>query len=262
MRNATLVTLTLLVATSASAGGMFGDCDYKAPRSLTAQLTGASRIVVIGRAGTLKITGVGGASQVRASGTACTSERDLLNQIVLSATRYGNTLRIEAVIPEDSNSSWFDFARQATLDFEVSVPDNLPLEVSDGSGEMTIENVAAARVTDGSGSLHIRGVNGNLEVNDGSGELTIENVTGEVRVTDGSGSISIDHAGSVNILADGSGSVDIMHVQRDVNIGSKGSGSVDVDDVGGNFTVAHKGSGHIEYASVRGQVRVPERNRD
>lgn len=260
MRTASLAALAALCAASASAG-FFADCDYKASRSVTAPLAGASRVVIVGRAGSLKIVGQRGASQVRASGTACTSERGLLGRIVLSARREGSDLRIEAEIPEQEGS-WFDFGPQASLDFEVIVPDNIPLDVKDGSGEMTIENVGPARVLDGSGSLGIRGVNGNLDVTDGSGELTIENVTGEVRISDGSGSITVDHAGSVNVVSDGSGSLEIMHVQRDVTIGSKGSGSVDVQDVGGNFRVDHKGSGHIEYASVRGQVQIPERFRD
>lgn len=261
MRHATFASLALLAAASTASAGVFSDCDYKAPRSLTAALNGATHIVVVGKAGSLKVTGQRGLTQLRATGTACTSERNLLNDIQLVARRDGNTVRLEAQIPEH-DGSWFDWSSyQASLDFEVAVPDNIAIDIMDGSGEATIENVATARIADGSGSLHVRDVNGNLEITDGSGEITVENVTGDVRITDGSGSISIDKAGSVNIANDGSGSVDIMHVAHDVNIGTKGSGGVEVEDVGGNFIVGHKGSGHIDYASVRGQVQIPDRYR-
>lgn len=255
MRTLTGIALTLL-ATTASAG-LFDDCDYTAARSASAPVAGATSIAIVARAGTLKVVGSRGAADVRASGTACTSDRDNLAAIVLVATRVGNEVRIEAKVPEMNGFSW----GRNGLDFEVTVPENIPVRIDDTSGEMNVENIGAADIHDSSGALHVRNVSGDLQIDDSSGEITVEHVGGNLTIEDSSGSIDIEDAGSVTIPSDGSGSVEIRHVRRGVTVGSKGSGSLSVDDVGGDFVVRHKGSGHIEYERVAGHVDIP-RERD
>ena len=230
----------IYLAVSLAAAPLFAswDCANSAPRSATISLGGATHIVVIGRAGWLHVTGRAGASEVRATGTACASSRAELSDIQLHATRNGTEIRVEAVIPEGSWSWW----GERKLDFDVSLPANVPLRVVDGSGELTIENTAALDVDDGSGGLTIRHVNGNLSVHDGSGSMTIEDVTGNVRIHDGSGGIEVHRVSGSVVLNDG-------------------SGSVDVTDVVGDFIVESKGSGHVSYDRVRGRVDVPRKHR-
>jgi hypothetical protein len=214
----------------------WGDCANTAPRSAALPLAGATRVTVIGRAGSLKVVGHAGAAEVRATGTACASSKSDLADIQLRATRNGGEIRIEAEVPEVSGVMW----SERKLDFEVSLPANLPVKVVDGSGELTIENTAALDVDDGSGELTIRHVAGNLDVHDGSGAMTIEDVAGNVRIHDGSGSIDVKKVTGSVVLNDG-------------------SGSVDVADVGGDFIVESKGSGHVSYDRVHGRVDVPRR---
>ena len=245
-------TLALLALTLA---GFFGnDCDYTAPRTATISAAGATHIVIIGRAGTLRVTGARGTSEVRATGTACSSERDNLPEITLVATRSGSEVRIEAKVPQFSG-----WRSTNALDFEVSVPNNIPLRIDDSSGELRVEGVGAADIHDSSGALHVRDVSGDLQIDDTSGEITVEHVGGKVTIHDTSGSIDVDDAGAVDIPSDGSGAIDVRHVKRDVTIGSKGSGGITVSDVGGDFVVRHKGSGSIDYERVAGHVDIPKR---
>jgi hypothetical protein len=223
----------LLVAVTASA-----DCDHTAPHRLTADLKGATSVAVIGRAGSLRVIG-GPGGGVTATGTACASDRDFLAEMRIAARRDGSELVIEAVVPE--RTVLFGW-HEAKLDLEVTVPQNIPIRVKDGSGE-----------------LEIRGVRGNVDVTDGSGSLRIRDVAGDVRVNDGSGGIEIDGIrGSVRIVEDGSGGIDIRDVERDVIVEEDGSGSIDVDQVRGNFTVERDGSGGVEWDRVSGTVRVPK----
>jgi hypothetical protein len=252
----TLASLVLLFTAATASADLFGgDCSYSEKRSVASPAAGVTRIVVIGRAGTLHIGGRRNVAQATATGTACSSSRDGLNETKLVMSRSGSELRIEAVTPEHE----FFGSSSARLDFDVVVPDGVPIEVEDGSGDMTIENVGPVEVTDGSGDMTIRNVSGNLSVHDGSGDMKLENIAGDVRVTDGSGEIEVQGAGSVDVGNDGSGSVDIRNVKRDVHIGNKGSGSVDVSDVGGNFRVGNKGGGSVRWERVSGRVDVPER---
>ena len=233
MRTAIFLAASL-AATSALAS--WGDCTDTAPRSVAIPAGGATRIVIIGRAGTLKVVGRPGAAEVRATGTACASSKSELAGIQLRATRSGGEIRIEAEVPEVSISMWGN----RRLDFEVSLPASVPVKVVDGSGELTIEHTAALEVDDGSGELTIRHVAGNLDVHDGSGAMTIEDVAGNVRIRDGSGGIDVHRVTGSVFLNDG-------------------SGSVDVTDVGGDFIVESKGSGHVSYDRIKGKVDVPRR---
>src|SRR5438270_12258230 len=99
MRALASIALTL-AAGSASAGWFGNDCDNTAARSASAPLAGATRIVIIGRAGTLRVTCARGATEVRATGTACSSDRDDLSKITLTATRSGSELRVEPNLPQ------------------------------------------------------------------------------------------------------------------------------------------------------------------
>ncbi|HEY8850227.1 MAG TPA: hypothetical protein VIO12_13090, partial [Thermoanaerobaculia bacterium] len=141
-----IISLVLLAGTSSAS--MF---EYTAPRSVNAATAGVSRIVIIGRAGSLRVTGRAGTGEVRATGTARVSDRALLAPTQLVAQRAGTELRIEAVMPEDTG-----MFQQTALDFEVSLPNNIPVTVRDGSGELWISNTAELTVDDGSGALEIR----------------------------------------------------------------------------------------------------------
>jgi hypothetical protein len=252
----TFLSLALLLTAATASADIFGDCSFTEKRNVAAPSEGVTRIVIVGRAGWLHIAGRRGVGEVRATGSACASTRELLTDTKLTLSRSGSELRIEAETPMDAG-----VFGSAKLDFEVSVPDSMALRVEDGSGDMTIENVGSAEVTDGSGDMTIRGVNGDLVIRDGSGDMKIANVTGNIRINDGSGDIGVDGAGSVEIANDGSGSVDVHHVKHDVHIGNKGSGSVEVSDVGGDFRVGNKGGGSVTWDRVAGHVDVPERFR-
>src|SRR6476620_11657204 len=136
MRTAIFLAASL-AATSVLAS--WGDCTNTAPRSAALPAAGATRIVVVGRAGSLKVVGHAGAAEVRATGTACASRKSDHAAIQLRATRSGGEIRIEAEVPELSMGMW----SERKLDFEVSLPANVPVKVVDGSGELTIEHTAA-----------------------------------------------------------------------------------------------------------------------
>jgi hypothetical protein len=227
-----------LVAVNASAG-LFGECDYKEERTVATPAAGISKVVIIGKAGWLKVKGRVGAGEIRANGTACSSDRDYLKSIQLKSYREGSTLHVEADMPEHMTFGFFD----ASLDFEVALPAGMPVSVRDGSGSLEISDTGTLEVVDGSGSMEIGSVRGDVSVSDGSGSMTIQDVSGTVRVTDGSGSIEIRRVGNVMIEADG-------------------SGSIEATDVRGDFIVRRDGSGGIDYERVGGKVSIPRDDDD
>ncbi len=251
--------LFILVA-AVMASPLHAACIGQEQREAAVSAAGIQSVRVIGRAGTLLVQGKRGLGQIRASGTACASSRQLAGEIRIGVSRSGNELTVEAVIPEGESggSIWpFGIGRYAKLDLVVELPDNLPVVVIDGSGEAWIRDVASADVRDGSGALEITNVRGDLKVVDGSGSMVVRHVTGNVDIRDGSGSIEVSDIGGTVRLNDGSGSMTIRNVRGSVIVESDGSGSIDVVNVGGDFIVERKGSGGITHDRVRGQVRIP-----
>src|SRR4051794_23625265 len=96
----TLASLVLLFTAVTASADLFGDCSYSEKRNVASPAAGVTRIVIIGRAGTLHIGGRRGVAEVSASGTACSSSRDGLNETKLVLSRSGSELRIEAVTPD------------------------------------------------------------------------------------------------------------------------------------------------------------------
>src|SRR5687767_3943368 len=162
------------------------------PRSARVNARGASRIVIVGRAGWLRVEGKEGTTEVVAEGTARAPRRDLLDQIKLTGTREGSIVRVVVEMPDlrdhDWDSSWNN---SPALDLTVTVPRNIPVEIEDSSGDLRVTGTAALDVDDNSGGVEIRDVGGALRVRDGSGELDIQIVRGDVTIEEGSGDIDV-----------------------------------------------------------------------
>jgi len=278
MRLATMTTAALLLGASPvfAGNGFWDDCSNKAARRVAAPAAGISRVVIHADSGSLQVDGTAGATQIVASGTACTSDEDFLPRMTLTMRRAGSDLHITADIPDKAIIFGFFSAR---LDMGVTLPAGLPVVIDDDSGWIKVTNVGTTTIDDDSGAIEVRnvrgnltihddsgaieidGVTGNVSVEDDSGELSIKNVGGSVEIEDDSGSISVASVqGSLRIREDDSGSIRVMNVKRDVMIDDDGSGSIDVADIGGDFTVSHKSSGSIDYTRVAGKVRVPEKD--
>ncbi|MEM1205458.1 MAG: hypothetical protein AAGN66_19670 [Acidobacteriota bacterium] len=229
------------------------DCDHEATREGAIDVGGASRVEIVAKAGTLAVRGRQGATQVTARGQACTSRRSYLEDVQIETERRGDTVRILARVPE--TSGWNQGAK---LDLEVDVPANLPIEVIDSSGALSVESVASLRVEDSSGAIRVEDVAGDLDIEDSSGGIEVRNAKGNVRLEDSSGDLRLTGiGGSVDIKEDSSGGIYIEDVTGDVLVRRDSSGVIDVASIGGDFIVERDGSGGVRHRDVGGRVQVP-----
>jgi hypothetical protein len=250
------------------------ECKFTADRTGEIAVAGAKRVEIRAGAGDLKVTGKRGAAGISAVGRACASAQALLDQIQIKVTRAGDVIRVDVQMPDAEAMAGHSYAM---LDLNVDLPDDLPLvafdssgdarflnlassDISDSSGELTIENIAGdLKVRDSSGDIDIDHVSGNVQLEDSSGDIKVYEVQGDVLVSsDSSGSMTIRHIGKgVRVAQDSSGDIDIADVKGNVNIDSDSSGGVDVERVGGSFTLGSKGSGDIKTADIKGTISVP-----
>lgn len=235
MRRTALFVLTSLAATSAFAWG--DDCAFTAERRVELDAASLSALEVRAGAGDLEIRGEPGLKTATAVGRACASTQELLDQSKLLKSGGGDEASIAVELPESMSGGWFNES-YAYIDLVVRVPETTGLDVTDSSGDTTVERVAS------------------LDVKDSSGDLTIRDIRGEVRVDDSSGDIEIARAGAVTINHDSSGDIDIDEVEHDAVVLNDSSGDIAIDDVHGNATVKSDSSGGIEFSRIRGNAEV------
>ncbi len=158
----------------------------------------------------------------------------------------GNEVHVGDVSPEDRR-----LYNNITIDYEISAPRLVALNLHTGSGDLAVDNLSRFLKADtGSGSIHAKGVAGPADLHTGSGDIDFQgSAPGEIKASTGSGSIRLNgisgplnaRTGSGDIEANGaitgpsrlqSGSGSIRaHVGRDTRLNveaSTGSGAIRV----------------------------------
>ncbi len=241
------------------AGASCGSVRMSSPKSATVGTAGVKLIRIISEYGVLKLDGRAGDSAARVNAVAIGSGRRVLSGIRLIATRVGDVVTIRPQMPHRTLFSW---GRNffAGMDMSITVPPGIPIEITDGSGDIVARGVGPLKISDGSGLIFVRGTSGTLEIADGSGDIDVDGVDGDVKITDGSGGISVANVtGDLNVPEDGSGALSAQRIGGSVRVSDKGSGTLNVAHVGSDLVVGEKGSGLIRYEDVRGKVAVPQR---
>jgi len=229
------------------------DCAFTAERKGGIDTTGAERVEILARAGNLTVRPASGTA-LGAAGRACASRQEFLDQTQLHVRRAGNVIQVHVQTPDNMSGIGIFYAY---LDLQVVVPEGLPVEVTDSSGDMSLDGVQVVRITDSSGDILARRLPVDVEIDDSSGDIRVEEAAGAVRVADSSGDIVIRGAKSVHIPRDSSGDISIERVTGNVLIEQDSSGDILVSDVEGNVDLLADGSGQVRVTSVQGTVRVP-----
>jgi hypothetical protein len=221
-----LIVIAMFAVSLAQAGWS----DYEEVRNMDLDVDGISQLSIKAGAGSMDVTGVSGLDKISVKATVVVPDTD--EDDALKVIEKKMTLTLDKKGSEARLNAWFD-GNDAHIVLEVSVPQGLSVNIDDGSGSIDVTDVAGdVTIDDGSGSIDVDNV-ANLKIDDGSGSIDVDNVSGDVSIVDGSGSISVDHVmGSVTI-DDGSGSIKVSDVEKDVIIVDDGSGSLTITDVRG-----------------------------
>lgn len=233
---------------------------FQEEKTLNLGAAGITGLEIDCGAGALKVTGSGGSDtiEVRAKIVLKGIDDDDINSFIKDNV----TLTLEkkgdhAVLVSNIDSSFTSLfkRREAYIDLDVRVPAKLELSIDDGSGSIEVSGISGdveiedgsgsmevsdiggdLEIDDGSGSVIVRDVGGNVEIEDGSGEIKLENIKGNVDVDDNSGSVKIYGIGGSVVVDDGSGGIYIDGVEKDVFIKNAGSGALKINNVKGKVT--------------------------
>ena len=231
MRKTTIVAILSLSASGVAVA------DYEEVRELSVDTRGIDMLDVDAGAGSLDIVGVAGTNEITVTATIYVPGRNderarkkIEEDMTLSLEKDSDTAILKAYF---DNGAW-SFGDSPYIALEIRVPESLHLVVDDGSGSVEVSNVKGdISMDDGSGSLVMTDVGGNVGIDDGSGSIRIRNVGGDLTINDGSGSIDVRGVAGSVVIDDGSGSIDVSDVEEDLIIVDDGSGGVDYSNIRG-----------------------------
>ena len=213
-----------------------GWTDYKEIRDLGLDANGISQLTINAGAGSMDVTGVAGLDTINVKATIIVPDKDQDDAVRVIEKRI--RLSLENVAGEARLEAWFEsglmsFGSSPYIVLEVSVPQGLAVNIDDGSGSIDVVDLMGdLTIDDGSGSIDIRNV-AHVNIDDGSGSIDLANVAGDVLIVDGSGSISVEHVQGSVTIDDGSGSIKVTDIDSDLIIVDDGSGSLRFSEIRG-----------------------------
>lgn len=197
-----------------------------------------------------------GAGSLSVQGDADTSVIQVEAEIFQVHPNDNYTLMLEtdsdgaARLVSETDSGW----NNDHIDLTVRVPDSLRLNVTDGSGSLKVRGLNNhLDINDGSGSIRIADIDGNVTIDDGSGSIRTERISGGLDIVDGSGSITVMTTGGDVTIDDGSGSITVRETGGVVTVSDR-SGSITVDGAQ-DFRLLEDGSGSVNLNNIRSRTR-------
>ncbi|HKJ18601.1 MAG TPA: DUF4097 family beta strand repeat-containing protein [Xanthomonadales bacterium] len=249
------LVLVLLVSTNLQAW----NCAHEEVIEVTLDMDNTQLLSVLAGAGDLEIRGNPGSNTVVATGRVCASKAEWLDEADLIA-KGGREASIAVSLP-DVDSGWsVSGNRYVYMDLTIEVPDNIPLDVRDSSGDMSIESTTSVTIRDSSGNIDLEDINGDIVLNDSSGDIDLLDINGNVTVVqDSSGDVyGKDIVGMVLVERDSSGDIRFEDVRDDFVVERDSSGDIVARSVGGDFRVLSDSSGGISHRNVSGTVDIPK----
>jgi hypothetical protein len=169
-----ILAFALLGATAAVAG----DCPNSGYGDASISAAGVTRVVIAGPADLLLVMGKDDAKEIRASGSRCLPRGELTAGFRLTATRTGDTVRIEAEVTKHK-----DWPAPSCV---ITLPKSMAVDVVVSGGKMHIRDVAGVRLAIGEGTVIISGISGSVTID--------EHRSGPTRVMDVGGDLVINNS--------------------------------------------------------------------
>jgi hypothetical protein len=236
---ALVVLLTSAFATASTPQGTFDKTfQVSGPVDLEVQTRSGDVTVRTGPAGSVSIHGKIYVGDHWLFGNRHTDVSDIEQRPPLR--QEGNSIRIDYVN-----------ARDISVDYEITVPEDTTIRSHSGSGDQTIEGTRGnVDLQTGSGDVKLSRLTGEIRLQTGSGDVRAMGISGPVRGSAGSGNIEVEETGSGDVdLHTGSGNVSVRGMQGTLHA-EAGSGDVSAEGTQTGTWEIRTGSGNV-------RVRLP-----
>ena len=160
------------------------------------------------------------------------------------------------------------------IEFEISIPTKLDLDLSTGGGNITLKNdldgkidastaggnitmmniIGKADISTAGGNIKVGDINSDADISTAGGDMKIGNINGKADVSTAGGNIKIGYIkGSADVSSAG-GNISVDNIDGNADI-STGGGNVKVGTVGGSAEL-NSGGGNISLEAATGKVEV------
>jgi uncharacterized membrane protein len=156
----------------------------------------------------------------------------------------GNTVRV-------GESNDHDLFNNISIDYDISVPASVALNLHSGSGDVEVDHVGRyLSAASGSGNLRAHGIHGPADLGTGSGDIELEEeAPGDVKAKTGSGNIKVHGLNGSFTARSGSG---------DIDADGRLAGSANLSSGSGNIKLHLTPDAHfnLEASTGSGDIRV------
>ena len=212
-------------------------------------------------------------AEIRVSAPDGTRAQQFADKVEILTEPFQSEFSIRTRYPERSGSFLGFNNVSYSVRYEVTIPENAPLQVRNSFGAVSVTGLKASgdirtshgaiNFRDGRGQQRLEDSFASVEVAGNAGDVVIENTNGGVKVADVTGAL---------ILTDRFASISAERISKDVTI-TNTNGAVDISDSGGtgvvknafgNVTVhnfggdlsVHNGNGKVEAMNVKGMAEL------
>ncbi len=175
---------------------------------------------------------------------------DRMNRIAANPPieQSGNTIKVGDARPELR-----DLFNNISIDYEITAPRSVALNLRTGSGDINVDNVGRfLKAETGSGSVRAHGIAGPAELHTGSGDIELQQAgAGDVKVSTGSGSIRVNGLSGGLLARTGSGDIEANGTLSGPANLQSGSGSI-------RLHIGHDARYSLDASTGSGSIRFSQ----
>jgi hypothetical protein len=234
-------------------------------------------------------------ADIKVSASDAADAKSFAENIAILVEPSSTLLNVRTRYPERPGSFFGSRQISYSVNYDVAVPENMPLQVrnsfgavsvtgsqaacdiktshgrlqfNDGRGTQRLENAFGSIQVSGNtgdvaventnGSINVSGIKGALTLRDRFGSVHVADVTKGAKIVNNNGRVELSGAGDISQIDNSFGPVAVSNVKGDLTANNQ-NGPLEVNNVTGSATLTN-GFGPVRFSNVSGQVTVPNRN--
>jgi hypothetical protein len=233
-------------------------------------------------------------ADIKVSASDAADAKSFAENIAILVEPSSTLLNVRTRYPERPGSFFGSRQISYSVNYDVAVPDNMPLQVRNSFGSVSVAGSQAAcdiktshgslQFNDGRGIQRLENAFGSIQLSGNAGDVAVENTNGSVSVSGIKGALTLrDRFGSVHVsdvtkgakivnnngrvelsgagdtqVDNSFGPVAVSNVKGDLTVNNQ-NGPVDANNVSGSATLTN-GFGPVRFSNISGQVTITNRN--
>jgi hypothetical protein len=234
-------------------------------------------------------------ADIRVSASSAAEAKSYADNIAILVEPSSTLLNVRTRYPERPGSFFGSRQISYSVNYEITVPQNMPLQVrnsfggitvagsqadcdiktshgslqfNDGRGAQRLENAFGSiqlagntgdvSVNNTNGSINVSAVKGALTLRDRFGGVHVSDVTKSAKIVNNNGRVELSGAGAASEVDNSFGPVSVSNVKGDLTVNNQ-NGPLEVNNVSGSAILTN-GFGPTAFSNVSGQVTLTTRN--